>query len=204
MDLKDTLSYSGTLLSLLTCVAPLPGIVSKGKAGKFDQVPKDFLYLNHATQFLWLLYSLKIDDPSLKLVNTMTSVLSLVAVLTYAHYARLLVWMFTRYLILSSAGVTLYSMLGNEALGTFAVGLNMVTFAAPCKSLGAVVSRKDSSLIDPSIALCNLVNCFIWTTYAYLISNSLIMTPNIVGLAVSLAQMVLYYWATNVKTQKIN
>ena len=113
MEFTSFLSLFGTLLSIVSAVAPIPGILNNGKKGSFDLIPVNYLYINHLSQGLWLLYAIIVEDPGLILVSTVTFTLSGLCLILYIYYAGQLVSFLPTYaggmLMVASYIMTMFS-----------------------------------------------------------------------------------------------
>ena len=198
MELKNILSATGTCLSLVNCIAPLPGVIARGKTGKLDLVHKEYLYLNHSAQISSLLFSLAILDVGLITVNCMTVLLTFCTLLVYNFYTKALGWVLPRYLlgILVIVGIA-ERALRVEHLAFCSLILSVSTLFAPCKVLKQVVKQRNHIYIDPLMTLCNLCKCSIWASYTYLTGVPSVLIPNLLGFALNLGQVILYIWAKN-------
>jgi solute carrier family 50 protein (sugar transporter) len=97
-------------------------------------------------------------------------------------------------LVFLSAGFSFISMTnesGKILIGAVATILVLLFIASPLTSLYQVISSKSSESIDQSLAIAQLVNAIIWLIYGICINDPIVYAPNLIGIAVAIAQLIL-------------
>lgn len=187
MDYKLLLSIFGTLVSVFNNVTPSLAIYSRRKSDDIDQVPSNYLKINHFCSLCWLLYSIFLQDVGLILVNACTSLLSLVSILIYAFYAKKLLELYPQYLIgLLALGSFCLAMVSTDNLGITCTVFNIITSLACLESIYQVVSTNNYLCIDFRMAFSNLLSGGIWTVYGVVIKNWNLIISNSVLVLIAL------------------
>eukprot|EP00947_MAST-08B_sp_MAST-8B-sp1_P002828 g2828.t1 len=76
-----------------------------------------------------------------------------------------------------------------RTVGSLAVGLNIIMFAAPLATIRDVVQTQDSSSIPAGIVAASTVCSGLWMTYGVLVSDYFILVPNLLGFVLGLLQL---------------
>ena len=195
MGLKEALSFIGTLMSMLSSVAPIPGITRHGKKRAFEMLPVPFLYLSHATQCLWLLYSILIEDPGLIFVNAVTYVLTGICLFLYIHYRGEMIRFIPMYTAAALMAVSFVpALVLPRTLGMCGMMVNIVSSLSPLDKIKLVLKTRDKSYIDIVLSTGNLTSGAIWTLYGLLIADLPTTASSGISFLSNLAQVSVYTW----------
>ena len=193
MDYKILLSIIGTLVSVFNNVTPSLAIYSRRKSDEIDQVPSNYLKINHFCSLCWLLYSIFLQDLGLILVNTCTSILSFASIVIYAFYAKKILELYPQYLIgLLAMGSFCLAMVSTDNLGITCTVFNIITSLACLESIYQVITTNNYLCIDFRMASSNLLSGCIWTIYGVAIENFNLIISNSVLVLIALTLIGVY------------
>lgn len=82
-----------------------------------------------------------------------------------------------------------------ELLGNTAVVLCIILFASPLAALRDVLKARSAHAIPTPFAVATLINCVLWSiTGRYVMHDSNIVVPNVMGALLALTQLVVKVW----------
>ncbi|RLN55354.1 hypothetical protein BBP00_00008530 [Phytophthora kernoviae] len=100
----------------------------------------------------------------------------------------------TTYNVLALAGVTGQSDSSvSTTLGFIMIAATCLMYASPMTTITRVIKTKTPSSMPFTMGVVNVMNSFCWGVYGYLINNMFLLAPNIVGVTLSVIQMVVTY-----------
>ncbi|OWZ22987.1 hypothetical protein PHMEG_0002196 [Phytophthora megakarya] len=104
----------------------------------------------------------------------------------------------TIYAFLALCDVTGQSQSSTEtALGFIMIGCTTCMYASPMATIVRVVRTKTATSMPFTMGVVNVLNSFFWGVYGALIHNMFLLIPNIIGVALSLTQMMVTYFYRN-------
>jgi solute carrier family 50 protein (sugar transporter) len=183
--------YASTVVFL----APIPTILSR-KLGGLPLLPYSSMVANC---FVWLVYGLLIKEKKVWTTNAFGGGLGLFycnefrkslpkasseGTISKHMYAVSIVALLTSFFAL-----VLPQSLAKTAVGAEGVLLCVLMFASPLATLKQVIENKSARSIPLPFTLACLVNCLLWSIVGWFeLNDFMIYTPNLLGLAFSLAQ----------------
>lgn len=66
-----------------------------------------------------------------------------------------------------------------------------LTLISPFTTIVSIIKSKDSSSIDPFLAVALIIDCALWTTYGFVLADPFIIVPSGIGLVSSIVQVLL-------------
>ncbi|KAL3664321.1 hypothetical protein V7S43_010646 [Phytophthora oleae] len=100
----------------------------------------------------------------------------------------------TTYDFLALCGVTGQSQHSTEiTLGFIMIAFTTLMYASPMATIIRVVKTKTATSMPFTMGLVNVLNSFCWGVYGGLIHNNFLLIPNIIGVTLSLIQMLVTY-----------
>ncbi|ETK93969.1 hypothetical protein L915_02922, partial [Phytophthora nicotianae] len=100
----------------------------------------------------------------------------------------------TVYGFLALSGVTGQSNHSTETtLGFIMVGFTTLMYASPMATIIRVVRTKTATSMPFTMGVVNVLNSFCWGVYGELIRNNFLLVPNIIGVTLSLTQMLVTF-----------
>ncbi|KAH7301733.1 hypothetical protein KP509_23G039500 [Ceratopteris richardii] len=82
-------------------------------------------------------------------------------------------------------------------VGTLAAVLNTAMYAAPLSIMRHVIVTKSVAAMPFLLSLCTFFNSCFWAVYGFLKKDTFIIIPNILGVILAAAQLVLYAYYHN-------
>jgi uncharacterized protein with PQ loop repeat len=199
----EVLSMTGTVLTGLTCLSPLPSVYSAYKQRKLDGVDVEYLFLSKVMNFAWLIYEFTAGD-----IGAIPC--SLFAYLVYAIY--LLMCARVTGQVLGSIGQQLLTeallLIGVKQLFdldtiiqlTFV--LTLACYSSPVLGLYTIVKERQPQLIDLNISGAVLISSSVWACYFYLKEAKLLALANVLGIMFGAVQLAAYIWLRSIKHVK--
>lgn len=167
MDRLMALALLGTCLSVSNNITPLLAILQRAKTNQLDQVPQNYVLLNHICQLFWICYSIRVKLFGLILVNSCTCILSFFNNLALNYYKKDLLKFFSYYSILSSLIITTcFFGLPIELNGTICIILGVSSTASIFESIYQTIKTGNHMFIDLKISISMFCTGSTWLTYA--------------------------------------
>eukprot|EP00927_Polykrikos_kofoidii_P082565 TRINITY_DN8233_c0_g2_i1.p1 TRINITY_DN8233_c0_g2~~TRINITY_DN8233_c0_g2_i1.p1 ORF type:complete len:246 (-),score=25.80 TRINITY_DN8233_c0_g2_i1:91-828(-) len=82
--------------------------------------------------------------------------------------------------------------LKERVCGFVLVVLNVSMYASPLATMGTVIRTKSAEFLPWNMSVVGIVVCFLWATQGFMINDINVWLPNVAGLFLSLAQLVLF------------
>lgn len=195
MNILSFLSTLGIACSVIGNIGPILAVQEKLSSKQNDQIPWNFLLLNHITQFLWLLYGLKAELPGVAVVNFFTTILTLVCLVMVKRSTNsLLLFMPTYLVFLSLSTVTCFLIMNLKLFGSLCTILGIVSFGAALESVMMVVKTGNYLFIDLKIA-SNIMACsIVWGLFGYYSGDLNVIVVNIFGVLVGFVLFSVYFY----------
>ena len=162
------LALLGTGLSVSNNITPFLAIRQRAKTNQLDQVPKNYLLLNHVCQLFWICYSLRVKLFGLILVNSLTCVLSFCNNLALNYYLKDLRRFLPCYTVLASLIVsTCFFGISVELNGVICIILGISSTASIFESILKTIKTGNHMFVDLKISLSLFGTGLTWFTYAF-------------------------------------
>lgn len=192
----------GALVSTLMYFAPLRAVLKAGKDRSLGDLNPFPFGVTIANTIVWLSYGLIKRDPFVTCPNTPGVVVAVFNTLTSygladeAKRSRLKMVCCLTAGVLPVLGVcTAFAAKDAAArLGIWGFAGNIIAlvyYGAPLSSMYDVIRTRNSASILLPLTLMNTANAALWTTYGFAVADPYIWVPNGIGLALSVAQIVL-------------
>jgi solute carrier family 50 protein (sugar transporter) len=204
------LARLGELTTLVTLISPLPAFVSCHKSNlektvMLEKISFNFLMAMFVTNMVWLAYSIKIENNDLIVINALGSIIAGTFVSLYimiqikAHDIA-----FGKpYLIILGGGLAFAWLLSapDFLLGTWwngfaSTSLSMTQYLFTLDGVKAVLTTKDPTKVNLTVAIACMFNSYAWGCYAILTKDPFVLIPNIAGFCTGFLQLYLYLWTT--------
>ncbi|CAM8925619.1 unnamed protein product [Rhodiola kirilowii] len=193
----------GNITSFLVMLASLPtfyNICKKKSTGEFQGVP---YILNVFSATLWIYYASHPVHVPLFVTNSVRIVIAIVYILIFIKYATKAARMSIVNHLLLNLGVLLLLALSaqfivkKEAtrvmfLGWVCVAYSIAVFAAPFGVIRQVIRTKSVEFMPLGLSLFLTINAVMWSVYGLLHKDLYIAIPNVLGVLLGIAQLVLY------------
>jgi hypothetical protein len=169
MDKLLALSILGTALSVTNNITPLLAIIQRARTKKLNELPKNYILINHFCQMFWICYSLRVRLFGLILVNSMTFLLSLANNLILNYFLQNLFGFLAIYLVLASIIIfTCFFVISVQLNGFICIVLGVSSTASILESIFKVFKTKNLRFIDLKIAFSLFGTGSVWMTYSIL------------------------------------
>jgi hypothetical protein len=161
------LALLGTTLSVSNNITPFLAIIQRAKANQLDQVPKNYVLLNHICQLFWICYSLRVKLFGLILVNSLTCILSFCNNIVLNYYLNDLHRFLPYYTVLASLIIsTCFFGISIEFNGVICIILGISSTASIFESIFRTIKTGNHMFIDLKISLSIFGTGCTWFTYA--------------------------------------
>ncbi|GFR64899.1 sugar transporter SWEET [Elysia marginata] len=193
--------WSTVVVSLVMMASGLPGCLKMYKERSTRNVPYVMFLLLVIVSALSLQYALMIQNKALILLN-------LVSVLVWGFYCAIYVVVSqakTKAVLKFLAVMGLYT--GNiyylriiptkavlPALGNYLIVWCTVVYVIPLEDVITMIREKSNNSCDMSLLSAGTLSGVVWSFYGYLLKDSAILVPSLVGLAVSLVKLIVYFY----------
>ncbi|KAG2393473.1 hypothetical protein C9374_007004 [Naegleria lovaniensis] len=212
----NAIGWLGTALSIFLVLAPYKGLMNalRQKQGKASDTsdstspdslsPFPFLCLC-ISALLWVTYGIIVEDT----VIVITNAFGFCAACYYN-------WLFYRItdrkeefiskcsialiIYIVALGFVLFVAPTHKVvsyLGFIAAVGAVVMFGSPLVNLKQVLEKQNAESIPLLVAIANTSCSFVWMLYGYLLSNSAILVPNLLGFCLGAVQLSLKYMYRN-------
>lgn len=195
-DIVGSCAMVTTMGQMLAGTLICKDIYYKGSSKGVDPMP--FLG-GVALCILMLRYALILDDPAMINVNIFGFVTNAVYITVYYYYStntRDVLNLIGKTTIVVTAFLV-YAQIENPAnvehrFGLIVTVLLLLLIAAPLAHLKDIIKTKNTDILPfPLIFMGTLVS-FLWLLYGFIIDNGFIIFQNVVGFALSIAQLSLF------------
>nr|QHT64211.1 sugar efflux transporter 9b [Litchi chinensis] len=194
----------GNILSFLVILAPLPTfytIYRKKSSEGYQSIPY-VVAISSAT--LYLYYGLLKSAFFIISINSIGCAIEIAYLIFYLIYAPPKEKKFTvKLILLLNVGaiglvlfITKYVIKGPKkltAVGWTCLAYNVARFAAPLSIVRRVIKTKSVEFMPFSLSFFLTLSAITWFLYGLFIKDLFIATPNVLGFAFGIAQMILYF-----------
>ncbi|KAK1933643.1 Bidirectional sugar transporter SWEET17 [Phytophthora citrophthora] len=196
-----------TAAAVVAVLAPIPSFWRVFKTRSTDCVSVLPAILTFCNCYTWAMYARVVNSiPPLFVVYAVGMLSSILCAGIYYHWtqdhARInklygvafyVLAIYTLYYSLGTSGATNQSdnAVGNT-LGVFSGLINLALYASPLETAKDVVENKDASTIPIAISVLLLSNSVTWVVHSEVEGDMLVLVPNAIGIALCMAQVVLY------------
>lgn len=203
----DIFAWSGTAMVLALMLTPsvlfLKIFKNKKENGEYDyaQIPELMLIFNAGCGILWFSYWFRVLNliPMYSaLTNScVTAVFTLLYLYCYSQ-GNCIKWLLYSFIALDlmaqMAYVFIYLIKNAEIVGTIAMIVNILMFAAPGQNILTVMNTGDYNLIPIVSTFVGLLTSICWFFFGILSNLVNCYVPNGIGIFLSLVQIIIYYY----------
>ncbi|KAJ1899912.1 Sugar transporter [Coemansia sp. IMI 209127] len=140
------------------------------------------------SSILWLKYGLIKHDHTITFVNGTGALISIYILAMFWKHSAARTRVELKVLATAIAGVVLVSYVDQskdpEAIEVFSLVccfMSLLFLASPLSHMGAVIARRDASVLLPSVAALAFFNNVLWAVYGYVHEDPYMIMPNLVG-----------------------
>lgn len=198
MGLSNFLGWIGATISTLFYISPSLQFYKLWKKKiKYNEINSLILIVNYFSCIIWLIYGYSIKCIQIEVSNGIGAIVNLAWSWIYAVYLGHdhinLALFFT--MGLSAISFIIYILLAiviNKAIGQVCLVLCSLSYLSMSKVLFEVFRTKNYQLIQIYSSILNVIGCAGWSLYGLLPLNFVILVPNLVGFAISLALIMIW------------
>lgn len=192
-----SLSLACPLITIISYVAPTPSVLEAVRLMKASNLNAVVFKLQAACNVLSIAYGLQIANAAVLMTN-MFGLACQVLFLAGERYASLEShWhFFAFYLSVGfNAGILLASQyIPINLLGQSITVFNVFLYSSPLMNLGFALRTRNSSQFPTFLVGVNVLNNALWSIYALLIEDMVVLIPSLMGYACSFFQALLILW----------
>lgn len=214
LTITDMFGWIGTIVSICFFASPAPQFFFLiRKKIKYSDINIIIIIGNYISSIVWLIYGFSINMKQIKICYCVGALISIVWIWTYLIYmgkkkiSQSLI--FT--MILSALSFATYIILtvvitDKKLIGEVCFIVCSLTYITPAQIIIKVINTKNYKLIPIYSAIISSIGFGSWTIFGLFNFNANIIIPNLVGLAFSLGQIILYRVYKNKKplTEELN
>lgn len=89
-------------------------------------------------------------------------------------------------------------VLSLDVLGQIITVFNLVLFAAPLSQLGNILKTRNATALPTAMTVISCVNNAVWSLYAILIKDMVVLLPSVLGFLLCLFQVLVLLWGFHV------
>ena len=191
----------------LSPASTIQQIALERSVGSFPLLPYSTMIINAS---LWFIYGLLKKDISIWSGNGICLILGVTYFLVYIRFSppasSILPGTVQQHIyavlgiVLAAVFVTILPILNDPAqlIGSIGCIIVVILFASPLVVLRQVIQSKDARSIPLPFTVACTINCFLWTVYGFWgVGDFYIYFPNMLGLMLSVAQLILKLYYSN-------
>lgn len=204
-SLLEILSMTGTLLSVLACLSPLPAVYKAYSTQKMEGVDVEYMFLSKVTNFAWLIYEVSSGEYGAIPSSILAYILFMMYLAMCARVTGDLMISITQQLsteALLLIGIKQFLDLDSLVLLTFV--LTFACYITPVIGLVSIVKEKNIQMIDLNIAGAILLSNGVWTVYFSIKKNSLLAWASMLGVIFGGLMLGAYCWIKSTKVEKVS
>lgn len=195
-----SLSLACPLITIISYVAPTPTVLDAVRLMKASNLNVIVFKLQAACNVLSIAYGLQIANAAVLMTN-MFGLACQVLFLAGERYASLeSEWLsFALYLsVVLNSGIFVSSRcVPINLLGQSITVFNVFLYSSPLMNLGIALRTRNSSQFPTFLVVVNVFNNALWSIYALLIEDMVVLIPSLMGYACSFFQVLLILWCRN-------
>ena len=197
----EALGWIATYLTILLYIyIALPYInLIKGKIN-YEDTPRISVTANYINCFCWYIYGDMIYSYQIKYCNLIGSILSLSLICIYLSYElkKYAIDAILNAIIIITSTYGGYKTLtflieDGDIIGKIVVGTSFCVLLSPILLIYRVIKEKNYNLISIHSAYISIGSTFCWVAYGFLISDLYIIFPYLVGLILSIIQIIIFF-----------
>lgn len=209
LDALMILATIGNILGIIFFIMPAFMMIETWKTKETQKVPYFLFIFTTLNCEFWMIYGIIKQKMAIYLGNAfgvITNhfyVLIFIICLNTSSFKKISYSSF--FLVCSMINIICFQYYFNneELLGSIACTMNICMFFSQLQKIIEVFKYKDNSYIPMGISVCIAFSSSIWTTYGILTNDKFVIIPNIIGIVLSLFQIVLFFIFKN-KSKKYN
>jgi hypothetical protein len=200
LTITDMFGWVGTLVSICFFISPIHQyyFLIKKKI-KYSDIHIIIILGNYISSIVWLIYGFSVDIKQIKICFLLGVLISLIWIWIYLIYMakKKMTQSIFFTMILSILSFAIYIILttvirDKKLIGEICFVVCSISYISPVQLIIKVINSKNYNLIPIYSAIISSIGYGSWTIFGLFNFNAHIIIPNLVGLAFSLVQIILY------------
>ncbi|KAF4649587.1 sugar transporter [Perkinsus chesapeaki] len=206
MTLKSIFGFAGTVVGLGLSLAPIPtmiDIIKNKSIGDYSPFPYAVTLVQN---LMWVLYGrITPNRDDIVIANSLSAIVELSYCIIFWFYAktsvkrRHLAWLHGGsvafiLIVVSFAKAVESGISVNTSLGIMASALNALMYGSPLAVLKVVIQTRSVRYMPFLLSFMTLMCAVIWFAWALVANDVFVLIPNILGLGLGIAQMVVWFY----------
>jgi solute carrier family 50 protein (sugar transporter) len=214
MTITDMFGWLGTIVSICFFTFPVRQFYNLIKKKiKYTDIHIIIIIGNYISSLVWLIYGFSINMKQIKICYSIGALISIIWIWTYLIYMgkKKISHSLIFTMILSALTFATYIILtvvitDKKVIGEVCFIVCSITYISPVQLIIKVINSKNFKLIPIVSAIISAIGYGSWTIFGLFNFNANIIIPNLVGLAFSLAQVILFrvYKNKRALTEELN
>jgi uncharacterized protein with PQ loop repeat len=186
---------AGTILNLIFIFSPFPSFYQGVKDKEIKNVSLTYLLFLTGNCSLWTIYGIKLDNFTIIFSNIIGLIINIVYIDMYLYIVDK-----SDKIILNTIGIIAATMLVYIILPVTMIGL-IVTFVLLGVYSSMIIKiretfvKKNAEYTNYFLSIASVFNTSIWSIYGIFILDWVIIIPNIYGVLINIAALIVYYWS---------
>jgi len=197
-NVKSSLAMAAPLVTMTAYLTPMPLVVEAVAKMNVQNLPLQVFQLQSICNVLAICYGIQIMNKAVLVTNLFGLALQ-VLFLSGEHYVRAVNTQWLSFSIKGSCffNIILYVMATISPLtilGHSITCFNIAMFATPLTKLPIILRTKNASSLPCGMTVISVINNGIWTLYALLIQDTVLLLPSILGYLLAGFQVLIILW----------
>lgn len=207
----EIFGWVGSVLATIFYLAPVvPFYNLIKKKITYQDSPGVLLLMSFFNCILWGVYGLREDLVQVWVTNFLGCFITLIFIIIYLIFVgeeKVFLSLIYNFILLNfvvEIFYVSYSLLRNSYVGNAATTFNILMYAAPGEKIYQVYKTGNYNLLPIVSSICGLACASSWAIYGIYQSNWNLIIPNVLGIAFSLLQIVVWWIFYSRKKPKDN
>lgn len=192
-----SLSLACPLITIISYVAPTPSVLEAVRLMKASNLNVIVFKLQAACNILSIAYGLQIANAAVLMTNMFGLACQVLFLAGERHASLESQWpSFAVFLsVVLNVGIFVASQyVPINLLGQSITVFNIFLYSSPLMNLGTALRTRNSSQFPTFMVGVNVLNNALWSVYALLIEDMVVLVPSLMGYACSFFQALLILW----------
>mmetsp|Transcript_58939 Transcript_58939/g.95993 ORF Transcript_58939/g.95993 Transcript_58939/m.95993 type:complete len:324 (-) Transcript_58939:20-991(-) len=192
-----SLSLACPLITIVSYVAPTPSVLEAVRLMKASNLNVIVFKLQAACNILSIAYGLQIANAAVLMTNMFGLACQVLFLAGERHASLESNWpSFALFLsVILNVGIFVASQyVPINLLGQSITVFNIFLYSSPLMNLGTALRTRNSSQFPSFMVGVNVLNNALWSVYALLIEDMVVLIPSLMGYACSFFQALLILW----------
>ena len=195
MEAELILGPLGIILAVINNLTPTLAIYSRIKSGGLAQIPLSLLKLAHISQLFWLIYSVMVANPTLIIVNFITTVTSCFNLFLYVVNTESILDFLPKYVMFfASINLLSFYWVATHHIGVFCLILTIAASVAGLEPLKMAIKLKDPMQIDLPMAYSGMLSSAVWSLFGIIEKDINVFLSSSIGFVIGLLLIFTHFF----------